>query len=530
MRTVSNSRRMLNLAALAALTCLPLTSGGCFKSFLDQSVVARNQGPRLVVPILKSIDPIDEADMEFAGAEDVKEADRKAYAVDYVISRNDLLQVSVMDLMGGTGVENARTGRVSETGMLTLPLLNEPVPAVGLTEQGLQKAISAKYRDAGILSNAQVTVTVVEARGRTFSALGMVARPGQYAILDSDFRILNALVQCGDLTTTLTDYMYIVRKRQSEQPAKAAATTQPDEKTTVPGGQEPPKVTPGVDPLAPKTDPLLPAPDAPKKDEPKKDAPKKDEGKAPGAGANGAVAPMLAMMAEGKAAPTTARSDALAPTADGQERYIIIDGKPVLIGPNNQPINLPATNPSDVAVTAAATPVIPVTQPAYEFGEKSKAEEDVRVIRVPLQQLRNGDLRYNIVIRPSDTIIVPPPVTGIYYMGGQIGASGAYGINGNKITLKQAVAAARMLDPYAIPDKTDIIRRIGDNELFLRVDLAKVFDGREPDVYIKPNDVIIVGTDWYPPFLIALRTAFRISYGFGFLYDRNWAPQQKLNP
>jgi protein involved in polysaccharide export with SLBB domain len=113
-------------------------------------------------------------------------------------------------------------------------------------------------------------------------------------------------------------------------------------------------------------------------------------------------------------------------------------------------------------------------------------------------------------------------------MGGHVGAAGAYGLNGNKITLKQAVSAARMMDPYAIPQKTDVIRRIGDNELFLRVDLTAVFEGRQPDIYIKPNDVITVGTDWYPPFLIALRTAFRFSYGFGFIYDRNYAPQQKI--
>ncbi|MGA2497425.1 MAG: polysaccharide biosynthesis/export family protein [Tepidisphaeraceae bacterium] len=523
MRTVSNSRRTLKkLAAVAAMACLPLMGGGCLKSLLDPSELARNEGRRLVVPILKSIDPIDETDAEFAGAEDVKPGDLKTFAIDYVIGRNDLLQVSVMDLMGGAGVENARTARVSETGMLTLPLLNEPVQAVGMTEQQLQKSISTKYRDAGLLQNAQVTVTVLEARGRTFSALGMIGKPGQYAILDSDFRILNALVQCGDVTTTMVDYMYIIRKKQSEQPAaEGAATTQPDQKATVPGNLEPPKTTPGVDPLAPKADPLAPTPDAPKKEEPKK----KDDAKAPGTRANDTASPVLAMMEDPKPVPDKPRTETPPATNDGQERYIIIDGKPVLIGPNNQPINQPVTNPSDAAVTATTAPV---SQPAYEFGQQLKADEDLRVIRVPVQQLRSGDLRYNIVIRPGDVIIVPTPTIGIYYMGGHVGAAGAYGLNGNKITLKQAVSAARMMDPYAIPQKTDVIRRIGDNELFLRVDLTAVFEGRQPDIYIKPNDVITVGTDWYPPFLIALRTAFRFSYGFGFIYDRNYAPQQKI--
>ena len=48
------------LALASGLACLTL-SNGCVKSLLDQSELARNQGPRLVVPILNSIDPIDDA-------------------------------------------------------------------------------------------------------------------------------------------------------------------------------------------------------------------------------------------------------------------------------------------------------------------------------------------------------------------------------------------------------------------------------------------------------------------------------------
>src|SRR5205823_14293350 len=48
--------------ALVALAASLLVLSGCgAKSFLDQSELSRNQGGRLVVPILTSIDPIDEA-------------------------------------------------------------------------------------------------------------------------------------------------------------------------------------------------------------------------------------------------------------------------------------------------------------------------------------------------------------------------------------------------------------------------------------------------------------------------------------
>ena len=55
------------------------------------------------------------------------------------------------------------------------------------------------------------------------------------------------------------------------------------------------------------------------------------------------------------------------------------------------------------------------------------------------------------------------------------------------------------------------------------MDLDKIFAGHEPDIYLKPDDQVMVGTNVLAPFLSAVRGAFRITYGFGFLYDRNFA-------
>ena len=40
----------------------------------------------------------------------------------------------------------------------------------------------------------------------------------------------------------------------------------------------------------------------------------------------------------------------------------------------------------------------------------------------------------------------------------------------------------------------------------------------------KPDDQVQVGTHFVAPFIAAVRNGFRITYGFGFLYDRNYAP------
>ena len=42
-------------------------------------------------------------------------------------------------------------------------------------------------------------------------------------------------------------------------------------------------------------------------------------------------------------------------------------------------------------------------------------------------------------------------------------------------------------------------------------------------VTLKPDDQILVGTNAVAPFIAAIRGAFRATYGFGFLYDKNFA-------
>jgi protein involved in polysaccharide export with SLBB domain len=489
-----------NCLPLAALCAFLLICGGCAKSFLDQSELTRNKGGRLVVPILTSIDPIDEAETEFQGAQEVRPEDLLVIPTDYVIGRNDLITVSVFDLVN-MGVESVRTSRVSETGMLSLPGLPDPIKAAGLTEQQLQKAVVERYRETGQVLRAQVSVTVVEARGRTFNITGAVNRPGQYVILESEFRLLNAIIQASGESYP-SEFLYVIRKVSSEKPATQPATTPDDTKKPTTG--------PFIDPLTPRSR---------------------------GAEVN---QPILAMQEPAPAPrpqPTTRPA-----TASEERRFIYIDGRPVLITPGGentvqpQPvlprdagIEMPQPPPdtANTNIQPAPPPDIQIATPAFEFGS-SLGMEETRVIRVPYHLLRNGDLRYNIVVRPNDIIIIPLPSQGFYYMGGHFGAPGVFNLTGQKITLKQAVISARMLDGLAVPKKTDVIRRIGgDKEVFVRVNLERIFEGRQPDIFLKANDVVQVGTDWYPPFLAAIRGAFRFTYGFGFIYDRNYAPEQE---
>jgi protein involved in polysaccharide export with SLBB domain len=434
------------------------------KSFFDPAQVGRIKDEPLVVPILSKLNiGAEEEDAEFSGARDVTQADLLATASDYSVSPNDVLSVSISDLLGPNTVSD-RTIRVTQTGKISLPLLQQPIAVDGKTEQQVEAAIKDAYRDAQILQNAQVSVSVIEARGRTYSVLGAVGAPGLYAIYDTDFRLLDALVTARDVANTVgTDTIYVIRKKDDADNGDAAPVNQPN-------------AQPGVDPLAPQSD-------------------------------ASSLLPRKSVMLQDGTAPAGSK--------------VIVEGKEV-------EVTAPPAAEEGAVVTEPATAEAD-TGAAFEFNAL-KEPSDREVIKIPYQSLRMGQLKYNIVILPGDLIFVPGPTIGEYYMGGNVQAPGAYSLAARKITLTQAVVAARGLNEVAWPSRTEIVRRLpGDKQVFVKVDLDKIFAGQEPDIYLKPDDRINVGTHVVAPFLAAFRNGFRLTYGFGFLYDRNYGDDDNNN-
>jgi hypothetical protein len=204
----------------------------------------------------------------------------------------------------------------------------------------------------------------------------------------------------------------------------------------------------------------------------------------------------------------------------GRIEWVFEDGKyvPVRIGAETQ-------TPSPQFVERAkevAQPAAPLEQ--YGWQQISGGGKQSRVIKIPTKSLFGGDPRYDIIIRPGDSINVPVDITGEFEIMGNVRFTGPVSLNGRQYNLKQAIAAAGGLGPLAWPKKVEIIRRIdGNKEIIVMVDLDKIAKGEQPDFFIKPNDLINVGTHGSSRYLAVLRSAFRVSYGFGFLYDRNFA-------
>ncbi|HKQ47537.1 MAG TPA: SLBB domain-containing protein [Phycisphaerae bacterium] len=221
------------------------------------------------------------------------------------------------------------------------------------------------------------------------------------------------------------------------------------------------------------------------------------------------------------------------------ELYVIRRGTATDLEPTSAPahghghhsaannIQVPHTSaaPSSKAAPQALRPIPSETLLLHEHGTAPTTQpESNRVIMIDVEDLMNGVPSQNIVVRPFDLIYVSHGAMGNYYMAGNVARPGAYELHGHGPTLKQAIASAGGFGPLAWPARAEIVRRLNDDEeQIIQVDLDAIFAGTEADVMLKPNDLVNVGSTALSPFLASLRNAFRFSYGFGFVYDRNFA-------
>lgn len=125
---------------------------------------------------------------------------------EYIIGPKDLLEISVFGLE-----ELNTTARVSEDGMITLPLLGE-LEVADLTKSEVEKKLTRLFEEK-YLKNPQVTVFIKEYRSRMVSILGAVNKPGDYELLGRQ-TLLQMISQAGGLTEDAGKEITIIRKKE----------------------------------------------------------------------------------------------------------------------------------------------------------------------------------------------------------------------------------------------------------------------------------------------------------------------------
>ena len=519
--------------------------------FLDPSKVIEPQEGSPVTPIYSNSGDADITEELPPSAmpptlEDLTYSDR-----DYIIGPTDVVDISVLDLLEN-GIETVLRRQVSTSGYIDLPLLPDKIKVEGLNKEQLTETIEQVYAGNNILRKPIVSVTLASKRQSTFSILGAVASPGRYQIERKDMRLLDALAVARGIVQQNIRYIYIIRPEpakvlnpeipETDGEAKAVVPKAASRMATTTKRRGPATVDNGDTSAALRElgraltgEPVTAPADEPKTKPVTKPATKPGDDTIPAP----VVVPTLAETSSVAAvASTSAESD---PQPDGRsEKWIFVDGKWIRTV-QKAPV---ATQPSGEGAPAVR-PVraLPQTQAvSVERRQRDNAFEDpyrwrdadksslARVIFIDLRRLRQGDPRLNVVIRDNDIIRVPSLEVGEFYVMGEVQRPGVYTLTGRKVTIKMALAAAGNLGPLAWPENCTLVRRIGrDQEQTTVLNLRAICSGKEPDQFLKPNDVLEVGTHWKTSFLAVVRNAFRLSYGLGMIYDRNFGSPTSIN-
>lgn len=473
--------------AILALGVVGVLGGlsGCADTdawMLDPSIVGRWEYTPTTVPILSRITSIEGPDDEYVEISEVTPADLVPEVFEYRIGPGDRIVVVLYDIPEEGRAEPYQR-RVDSRGFITLPQLGQ-VSISGYTVSGAEAVIADAMRS--LVAEPLVSVIVDHQRQQTYTVVGAVSQSGPYTIPAADYRLLEALGAAGGFSEA-PEYIYIIRHIPLTEelggrptPLRPPSETEPQPTTpsperlidiideiTAPRGNPAPGGSPAV--LRPEAQPTRPPID---------------------------------LIDNGSQPSRQATPEAVTPDP-GNTTWVYFNNRWVRVQGAGQGAGVESVH----GRPGPGTPL--VTQ---------------RVIRIPLARLVNGDQRVNVVVRPGDVIRVPPPPPGNIYVLGQINRGGVYGM-ADRLTLQRLITAAGGLNALAIPERIDLTRMVGpDRQATIRLNGRAIFEGTHPDIYLKANDQINVGTNFWATPMAVIRNGFRASYGFGFLLDRNFGP------
>ena len=508
---------------LLSILCIGLT--GCGDDFWDPTQIGRFRPVPAMNVILDSLGVADETPSTWEQAEDPKPIDVMMYETDYVFGAGDFIRVFIFELFQEGNSLN-EVFIVTETGKISIPEVGV-VDVEGLTETELEERIK-DFLTPGILKDPSVTVTLVESQRRTFSIAGQgVPAPGRYPIPRYDFRLTDALALARVSTQFNISYIYIARTITGTEAIAEPTEPEPVE----PAGPErlidyEPEMLEIIAPRAQHqstenrliitsvemaTDEELVEVALPEGFKSITNARYQPDG------------PEDAIETPAEPAKRETIDDPIVQENYGRIEWVFQDGRwvPVRIG---LPETAPKGRPKKAPLEDIAEPLREKVPEEFDWSQIAGGAVQTRLIKIPADKLAAGDPRYNILMRPGDNVQVPVDVIGSFWIEGNVNFQGRIEFTGQPMTLKMAIAAAGGLGPLAWPKRCEVVRRIGRNkEEIVMVDLDKIARGEQPDFFVKQSDLINVGTHPTARWRAVFRNAFRATYGFGFIYDRNFS-------
>ena len=106
--------------------------------------------------------------------------------------------------------------RITERGSIAMPLIGEEKVA-GMTPAEAAAKIAGSLKKGKYLKNPQVSIALITLRSQQVSVLGMVARPGRYALDDTSSRLADVVAAAGGLAPEGSSTVSVMRGSQTHQ-------------------------------------------------------------------------------------------------------------------------------------------------------------------------------------------------------------------------------------------------------------------------------------------------------------------------
>jgi polysaccharide export outer membrane protein len=135
---------------------------------------------------------------------------------DYVIGNGDLLDLEVFDVK-----ELSRELRVSQTGSIGIPLVPVRLHVAGLTEVQAEQKISEVLESNGLVSHAEVSLSVKERKSKPITVVGAVGHAMVYQA-DRPVTLLEVLAEAGGVANDAGDTVIVNRPAPSDPSAPPA--------------------------------------------------------------------------------------------------------------------------------------------------------------------------------------------------------------------------------------------------------------------------------------------------------------------
>ena len=518
--TDARTRTATQMSRAVCALALASTLLGCeADSWMDPSRTGYFETTPTTMPVITRLDVIERQGLDGVTYAKPTAEDLVPGELKYRLAPGDVVRVEVFELIT-PGQPEVEERTIDQTGNVRLKEIGDVV-AAGLTIEEFQAEIVQKV--GRILEEPVVSVSLERGQSFQYSISGSVQSNGVFSLTRPDFRLSEAIALAGGTLPT-TQRVTVIRAAPIDDtlnPIYPEREVGPDGPTRSPIGNKPTttekpavniddlinELEGGKKPEAAPTTPFAPTAEPAPTSEPAPTPPA--SGIAPGM-----VRDVPSMNAQDSAPPVDVDDLASPPT---------IEAQPTPATAAQSGFTFDTSTGRWVRGSSATRATT-----ARVGGEEPTAAQSMyatRVIEVDYQQLIKGDPNLDIVIRPSDRIYVEPPETGFLYIDGEINRIGVYNLENTngRLTLSRFVSASGGLAPTAIPNRVDLVRVVGrDREATIRVDLAAIRNRSEPDIYMQKDDHVIIGTNFFAVPLAVIRNGFRMTYGFGFLLDRNF--------